>query len=199
MMKKLLVPMFVFGLAGCEKAPVEKLTAAEKALGDARAAEVATYKAAEFAALETQFADAQKEVQAQQEKFALSRDFKKAAELLAAVSTGAEKLTAEAATAKTEATTRATEAHKLAVEEIGKALAAFNATTPEEQTALAEIKTKIDELNAEAERVNGAITGGNALEAETQAKALQQKAVALNVDLAARLEAMKAEGANKPS
>jgi hypothetical protein len=199
MMKKLLVPMFVFGLAGCAKAPTDKITAAERALGDARAAEAAPYNAAEFTALETQFADAQKEVQAQEGKFALSRDFKKAEELLAAVSTGAEKLKADAATAKAEATTRATEAHKLAVEEIGKALAAFSATTPEEQTALAEIKTKIDELNAEAEKVNGAITGGNALEAETQAKALQEKAVALNADLNARLEAMKAEGAKKPS
>ena len=71
-------------LSGCQKAPTEQLSAAQKALEGARAAEADKYAVDELSQAQKSFDDASAEVTAQSNKFFLTRNYSKADQLLKA-------------------------------------------------------------------------------------------------------------------
>lgn len=76
--------MLVVGLllAGCASAPTEQLKAAQQALQAADSAEADVYVADLYRAAQDSLAAAQVEIEAQNARFALSRDYKRAEQLL---------------------------------------------------------------------------------------------------------------------
>ncbi len=69
-------------VAGCGKPPEAETQAAQAAMNDAKAAEAATYAGAELDAAEDTLAAAQAEVEKQNSKFALFRNYKEAARMM---------------------------------------------------------------------------------------------------------------------
>jgi hypothetical protein len=70
-------------VAGCGKPPEAETQAAQAAMNDAKAAEAATYAGAELDAAEDTLAAAQAEVEKQNSKFALFRNYKEAGRMMA--------------------------------------------------------------------------------------------------------------------
>jgi len=109
MKSKLLVISMVLGLglvfAGCASAPTEEINATKAALAAVQTDDVRTYAPESLQAAENELNKALAEVQTQDNKFALSRDYKQASALLKSAKDLAEKAKsdAEANKAKTKA------------------------------------------------------------------------------------------------
>lgn len=69
-------------VAGCGKPPEAEMQAAQTAMNDAKAAEAATYASKDLEAAEDSMAAAQAEIEKQNSKFALFRNYKEAARLM---------------------------------------------------------------------------------------------------------------------
>ena len=69
-------------VAGCAKAPEAEMQAAQTAMNDAKSAEAATYATKEMDAAEDTLAAAQAEIEKQNSKFALFRNYKEATRLM---------------------------------------------------------------------------------------------------------------------
>lgn len=121
---------FLLSLTACASNPEQELAATRQALDAAKAAEADIYAPAEYSAASEVLGSAEAEIAAQDQKFALTRSYSKAKELLnnaksqadAAVSaakTNKEKTRAEAETAQTEAQ-QAVEAAKTALSKAPK-------------------------------------------------------------------------------
>jgi hypothetical protein len=88
----LAVALVLIGLmaAGCGKPPEVEMQSAQTALNDAKTAEAGTYAPTELDAASDSLAAAQAEVEKQNSKFALFRNYKEAARLYSAAQTSAE-------------------------------------------------------------------------------------------------------------
>ena len=87
------VPMLLLS-AACGKAPTEKMTAAEKAVNDARTAGAPKYAPEDFAKLESTLTSAKNEIAEQDAKFGFLRDYEKAEQVLTTAQTEATRVSA---------------------------------------------------------------------------------------------------------
>jgi hypothetical protein len=90
-------------LAGCASAPTEEINATRGALTGAQTDDVRTYAAESLKAAEDELAKAMAEVQAQDDKFALSRDYKPASAMLKSAKDLADKAAGDAQVNKAKA------------------------------------------------------------------------------------------------
>lgn len=140
------------GLGACSSEPAEELAAARAAIDEARAAEAETYAPEQMDEMTQKLRDAEAAVQAENEKFALFRDYEAANSALAEVREGAQEAVQ---TANTEKERVRQEAEQALVE----AEAALNSA----QTALENAprgkgtRADIAALNADLEAVRSAL------------------------------------------
>jgi uncharacterized protein (UPF0332 family) len=159
MKSKLLVISMVLGLglvfAGCASAPTEEINATKAALAAVQTDDVRTYAPESLQAAENELNKALAEVQTQDNKFALSRDYKQASALLKSAKDLAEKAKsdAEANKAKTKADAEAVIASLPGMlDEAKKALA----KAPKGKDTKADIEAMQNDLKLAEEAMNGA-------------------------------------------
>lgn len=90
-------------IAGCKSAPTEEINATKEALSSVRNDDVSTYAPESLKAAEDAMSSALAEVQVQDEKFALTRDYKQSATMLKSAKDLAEKAKTDAQVNKAKA------------------------------------------------------------------------------------------------
>lgn len=190
-MKRLLmfavVPVLLLS-AACAKAPTEKVTAAEKAVNDARTAGAPKYAPEEFAKLESALTNAKNEVAEQDAKFGFLRDYEKAEQVLTATQTEATRVSAETAKRKEEAKVAAIQAQQAADAAV-KAAQNLVAKAPvgKDRAALEAIKADIDGLAISLPDIQKTIDAEDYQAAQAKAKAVQDKGQAVSAELESAL------------
>lgn len=190
-MKRLLmfavVPVLLLS-AACAKAPTEKVTAAEKAVNDARMAGAPKYAPEEFAKLESALTNAKNEVAEQDAKFGFLRDYEKAEQVLTATQTEATRVSAETAKRKEEAKATAVQAQQAADAAV-KAAQGLVARAPvgKDRAALEAIKADIDGLATSLPDIQKTIDAEDYQAAQAKAKAVQDKSQAVSAELESAL------------
>jgi hypothetical protein len=179
----LLAPVFLL-VVGCSKAPSDKLVAAEKAVMEAKLAGADVYVPEDFAKLEGMLNNAKKEIEDQDAKFALFRDYGKTGETLAAVEAEAPKLIEETNKKKEAAKEDAVKAHEAAKNAVKKTQALVaKAPVGKDRAAVEAIKNDARALNAMLNEVQMAMDTGDYLTAQAKAKAVQEKSQALTAEI----------------
>ena len=190
-MKRLLivtiVPVLMIG-AACAKAPTEKVTAAEKAVNDARATGAPKYAPEEFAKLESALTNAKSEVAEQDAKFGFLRDYEKAEQGLTVAQTEAARVSAETAKRKEEAKTGAVQAQQAAQVAVTTAQQLVaKAPVGKDRAALEGIKADIDGLATSLPDIQKTLDAEDYQAAQVKAKAVQDKSQAVSAELESAL------------
>jgi hypothetical protein len=200
-MRQVLVPLALGALfvAGCTQPPSEKLQAAEKAVTDAQQSGAGTYTAEEYAKLEGTLAAAKKEIEEQDGKFALFRDYGKAEQLATSAAAEAERVKMEAGKKKEESKTAALQAQQVAQEAVRSTLALVaKAPVGKDRAALEAIKNDAEALKSSLNQVQMAIDKEDYPAAQTQAKAINDKSSAVSAEIQNAL-AKVGKGKSSPS
>jgi hypothetical protein len=190
-MKRLLmfaiVPVLLLSVA-CAKAPTEKVTAAEKAVNDARTAGAPKYAPEEFAKLESALTNAKNEVAEQDAKFGFLRDYEKAEQVLTATQTEATRVSAETVKRKEEAKAAAVQAQQAAQSAVTTAQGLVaKAPVGKDRAALEAIKADIDGLATSLPDIQKTIDVEDYQAAQAKAKAVQDKSQAVSTELESAL------------
>lgn len=190
-MKRLLmltvVPL-LFLAAACTKAPTEKMTAAEKAVSDARAAGAPKYAPEEFARLESALTNAKNEIAEQDAKFGFLRDYEKAEQGLTTTQTEATRVSAETAKRKEEVKAGAVQAQHAAQAAVTTAQdLVAKAPVGKDRAALEAIKADIDGLVTSLPDIQKALDAEDYQAAHAKAKAVQEKSQSVSAELESAL------------
>lgn len=179
-------------ISGCAKSPVDQLRAAEQAVADARTSEAGTYAAEDFAKLEGQLTLLKKEIDTQDEKFSLLRDYGKAEQLAATLASDAQKVVQTSTTKKQEAQAAAARALQAAQEAISttKNLAA-KAPIGKDRAAFEAIKHDAEALSLSLQEAQKALEQGDYLDAQYRAKAIADKAQSVSDEIEHALAKVK--------
>ena len=182
-----IVPVLMIG-AACAKAPTEKVTAAEKAVNDARATGAPKYAPEEFAKLESALTNAKSEVAEQDAKFGFLRDYEKAEQGLTVAQTEATRVSAETAKRKEEAKTGAVQAQQAAQVAVTTAQQLVaKAPVGKDRAALEAIKADIDGLATSLPDIQKTLDAEDYQAAQVKAKAVQDKSQAVSAELESAL------------
>ena len=180
-------------VVGCAKPPTDKVTAAEKAVADARDSGAQQYMPEDFAKLESLLASAKSEIAVQENKMAFLRDYGKGEQTLATIPTEAARVATESGKKKEEAKNAALQAQqtaqaavKAAQELIGQAPAG------KDRAALEAVKSDVDGVNTSLGEVQAAIDKGDYQAAQSKAKAIQDKAQALATEIQTAIDKVNA-------
>lgn len=186
---RMLVPLVVvvalMFVAGCAKAPQAEMDAAKAAVEAAKTAEADRYVADQFNAAKDSLDAALAEIDQQNAKFALTRNYDKAAQLLQSAIATANAAAAAVAASKEQVRVEATDlitALGTAVTET-KALMAKAPKGKEGKAALEAIGADLAAVEASAADANTALTGGDFMTARDKAKAAFDKVNALKDEL----------------
>ena len=192
------ISLLIAGVAllsvGCSQKPAEAVNGAKSALAAAQTAEAADYAPGAFAAAQSADAALAAELKAQDEKFALTRSYTKAAELAAAAKSAADAAAAQAVTGKEQAKAEAAglatglrasiETAKLALAKapVGKGSAAD----------LAAMKSDVAGVETSLADIDGAIAAGRYKDAKLKAEAAGATLQKVVADVQAAIAAKKA-------
>lgn len=181
-------------IAGCAKPPTEQVDAARGLVDQARAAGAETYASDQWQAAQEAMNAVQAELDVQAGKLALVRSYRHTSELIAGAEEAA-KAAQQAAVEGKEAARQAAEAELLATEEslthaseLIETLAACKRAPKGFSADLEQLRGNLDALNAEVAGIDEAIAGESYLQAETDARALGEKAATLVADLTSARE-----------
>lgn len=180
------LPIFVLvllavGLVACQEAPTQQLTLAEQSLAAAETAEASTYASEELATAGSALELAKAEVEAQNEKLALFRNYEEAGRLIAAAEdqaqaaetaaiAGKEKARNEAEASLAAATTSYAEAETLLAE-----LSVCPVRPKGSGADLAVMQGRLDGLKSESQSIQTALQSGQYTTARTQAEAFRSQ------------------------
>jgi len=179
----MVVPVLLLA-AACTKAPTEKVTAAEKAVNDARAAGAPKYAPEEFAKLESALTNAKNEVAEQDAKFGFLRDYEKAEQVLTTTQTEATRVAAETAKRKEEVKTGAVQAQQAAQAAVAAAQdLVAKAPVGKDRAALEAIKADIDGLATSLPDIQKTLDAEDYQAAQAKARAVQEKSQAVSAEL----------------
>jgi hypothetical protein len=189
-MKNLLKTVFAFAIAGlffasCAKAPEVELASAKTAVETVKASEAERYVPAEFKALQDSLNVAMLEIETQNAKFSLFRNYKKATASLLAVTSMSETVKQNAETRKEEVKNQAQQALAEAtalVTEV-KDLLASAPKGKEGKEALEAIQGDVVLVESFLAEVSTLINSGDYLTAVDKVKAASEKAAALKTEL----------------
>ena len=171
-------------LVGCSKAPTEKVSAAEQAVNDARAAGAPKYLPDEFAKLESSLMNAKQEIAEQDSKFGLMRDYEKAEQMLVSTQAEAGRLTAETGKKKDEAKAAAIQAQQAAQAAVKNAQELVaKAPVGKDRAAVEAIKADVEGLTSSLPEVQKAIDAQDYQAAQANAKAIQDKSQAVSAEI----------------
>lgn len=189
-MKNLLKTVFAFAIAGlffasCSKAPEVELASAKTAVETVKTSEAERYVPAEFKALQDSLNVAMLEIETQNAKFSLFRNYKKATASLLAVTSMSETVKQNAETRKEEVKNQAQQALAEAtalVTEV-KDLLASAPKGKEGKEALEAIQGDVVLVESFLAEVSTLINSGDYLTAVDKVKAASEKAAALKTEL----------------
>jgi hypothetical protein len=172
-------------MAGCAKAPQEKVDAAKTGVEAARTAEADRYNADLFNAAQDSLNAAMAEIEAQNSKFALTRNYDRAsAQLESAIANATaaqEGVAAKKEKIKTEAQTLLTSA-QTTLDEVKK-LMARAPRGKEGREVLEQMQTEVSGVEASMAEANNALTSGDFIGARDKAKAASDKLASLKQEL----------------
>lgn len=179
----------MLALMGCAKPPETEMAAAQNALDEASASEAAKYAASEWTKAQSALNAAQNEVDAQNARFALFRDYEKAQMLLADATDQAQKTREAAVAGKEQARQEAQAAHDAAVARVeqarslltelegcGRGVKGFTAD-------LAALQGSLDGLMAEMPAIETSLASEDFSAATSRGTALEGQAGTLLSDL----------------
>lgn len=184
-----------FAAAGCSKLPQEAVPAVETALSAAETADAATYAPEAFNRARESFAQAQAEVEAQNGKFALTRKYGTAVELL-------DKAAGEARAAQEAAVAGKEQARIDAVAAADAGSAALEAArtllaqAPSGKNTKAELDAMQQELTALQSTLEEALAAAAAedyLDAKVKADVVTAQATAIGADIRSAIEKVNAK------
>ncbi|HSE57831.1 MAG TPA: hypothetical protein VLA99_03935 [Nitrospiraceae bacterium] len=177
---------------GCANPPVDQIQTAERAVADARAAEAGKYAAEDLAKLEGQLTLLKKELDTQNEKFSLLRDYGKAEQLAATLTAEAQKLVQTSTAKKQEAQEAAARAIQAAQEAISSAQSLVaKAPIGKDRAAFEAIKHDAEALSLSLQEAQKALEQGEYLDAQYRAKAISDKAQSVSDEIERALAKVK--------
>lgn len=191
--------VMLFILAGCAKQPTMEMDSAKKAGEEAKAAGSERYLPEDTKKVDDSLTAALDEVKAQDEKFALFRNYEKAKQMLAQAKANAEKVKADTAAKKEEAKKNAIaglEAAKAAIEE-SKALLAKAPMGKGAKADIEAMKGDIKGLEDSLPELQGLIDKEDYLTAIDKAKVIKEKAEGVSSQVKAAMEKVKAKKGGK--
>jgi len=170
--------LVLFILAGCAKQPAGDMSAAQKALEDLKATGAEKYIPEDTKKLDDGLAAALNEIKAQDSKFALSRNYDKAKQMLAQVKADAEKVKVDIAAKKEEAKKNALAGQQAAIASIkgAKALLAKAPKGKGTRADIAALKGDIKGLEDSVPEFQQLIDKEDYAVAIDKAKAIKEKA-----------------------
>jgi hypothetical protein len=189
MLKKINVALALSALAllaACAKAPQQSIDGANAALESARNAEAAEYAPAAWQLAQDAHTAAMNEVNAQNEKFALTRSYDTATQLLDKATQAANAAATEAATAKEE-TKKRVEALLTETQAAVDAASAALASAPKGKGTEADLmamKAELDTMTAGLATARESAAAGKYAAAETSLKSILEQANAISADIA---------------
>jgi hypothetical protein len=194
----------VLGLAallvtGCAKPPAESMEAAQKAMKEAQESGASKYSAEDYAKLEGTVAALKKEVEDQDGKFALFRDYGKAEQLAASAKADGERVKNEAVKKKEEAKAAALQAQQVAQEAV-KATQDLVDKAPvgKDRAAVEAIKNDAQALKSLLNQVQLSLDKEDYPAAQAQAKAINDMSQAISGEIQQAL-AKIGKGKSSPS
>jgi len=202
---KRLLRYFTFGvlvtfvLAGCAKQPTEDISAAQKAIEDAKAAGSAKYTPEDAKKLDDSLTAAMNEIKAQDGKFALTRSYDKAKQMLAQAKADAEKVKTEIPAKKEEAKKNAVdgqEAAKAALKE-AKALLAKAPMGKGTRADIAALKGDIKGIEDGLPELQQLIDKEDYVVATDKAKAIKEKADGVSNQIKEAMQKVKGKKAGE--
>lgn len=170
--------LVLFILAGCAKQPTEDISAAQKAVEDLKATGAEKYIPEDTKKVDDSLAAALNEIKTQDGKFALSRNYDKAKQMLAQVKADAEKVKVDIAAKKEQAKKNALAGQQAAKASIKEAKALL-AKAPRGKGARADIaalKGDVKGLEDSSPELQQLIDKEEYAVAIDKAKAIQEKA-----------------------
>lgn len=178
--------------SGCARAPVDQIHTAEQAVADARAAEAAKYATEDFVKLEGQLGLLKKELETQDEKFSLIRDYGKAEQLAATLTSEAQQLIRSSIAKKQEAQEAAARGLQAAQEAISTAQGLVaKAPVGKDRPAFEAIKHDAEALSLSLQEAQKVLEQGDFLDAQYRAKAIADKARSLSEEIESALAKVK--------
>lgn len=186
MKKQLLVVLStLLVLIGCASKPDQELTAAQSALDQAKAAEAETYAGADYQTATDTLKSAQAEMAAQDEKFALTRSYEKAKQLLADAKSEAEAAASAAAANKEKVKAEAEAGQTAAQQAIDGAKTAL-AKAPKGKGTKADLEALQGDLTAAETsfgEVQTAFQNGQYMDAKNGFEAVKTKAESITSEV----------------
>ncbi len=199
-LKYLTYGLFVMAiLAGCAKQPTEDISAAQKAVEDAKASGDAKYMPEDAKKIDDSLAAAMNEIKAQDGKFALTRSYDKAKQMLAQVKADAEKAKAAVPAKKEEAKNNAVTAQEAAKTSVKEAKALL-AKAPMGKGARADIealKGDVKGLEDSVPELQQLIDQEDYVVAADKAKAIKEKADGVSNQIKEAMEKVKGKKGGK--
>jgi hypothetical protein len=180
-------------MAGCASAPTEEINATKAAVAAAQTDDVRTYAPESLKAAEDSMSKALAEVQTQDGKFGLSRDYKPASTMLKSAKDLAEKAKSDAQANKAKAKSDAESALAALpqmIEEAKKTLA----KAPKGKDTKADLEAMQNDLKLAEESMNEAkasMSGEKYMDALTKANSAKEKASTVIIQVRAAQEKMK--------
>jgi soluble cytochrome b562 len=203
-MKRLFPCSFVIALlilSGCAQPPTVELSAAQKAIDDAHAAQADMYAAAEFGAAQKALTDARTEITNQDKNFVLTRNYTGATNLLKDVETKAQAAQAaakgnkEKAKSEVEALIQETTASlEAAKTDLDKAPKSKNA-----KAELDSLKTDLDTLSTKLDQAKAVANSGDYLQAKASLTEVKQRVTDIAAERQHAAEKTPAKGKTKVS
>lgn len=191
-MGALLLVLGIFGLAltGCGKPPEVEMQAAQTAMNDAKGAEAATYATKELDAATDSLAAAQAEIEKQNAKFALMRNYKESARMMAVAKGAAENAKQAAAVNKEKARVEAEDLYTRlsAAVDSTRALTEHAPRDKEGKKVMEMIMTDLDAVAQTLPEVRAAIDKQDYRGAAQLANASLQKAESLRAEMQSAID-----------
>jgi hypothetical protein len=200
-MKKTLVVLslaisIVLLLAGCASAPTAEVTATKAAVTEAQTDDVQTYAPDSLVAAQDQLNKATAEIQTQDNKFFLSRDYKQATEMLKSAKDLAEKAKADAQTSKMKAKSDAEALLASLPQQMDEAKKAL-AKAPRGKDTKADLEAMQNDLKVAEESIteaNTSMTGEKYKDALAKATSAKEKITSVVDQVKAAQEKAKGKG-----
>lgn len=184
-LKQISVLAMVTLLLACAQRPEDEVEAARQALEEARTAEAPVYAPEEFEAAEENLREAEAEIAAQDDGFALNRSYDRASELLAQARTAAEEAASAATIRKEETSSQAEVALQEAEQSIESAAEALSGA-PRGKGSAADVEAlevNLERSRSSLDQARQLFQDGNFMDAFNEARTAQSRAETISSEV----------------
>jgi len=201
-MKRLFPCSFVIALlilSGCAQPPTVELSAAQKAIDDAHAAQADKYAAAEFGAAQKALTDARTEITNQDKNFVLTRNYTTATNVLKDVATKAQAAQAAAKENKEKAKSEVEALIQETTASLEAAKTDLDKAPKSKNTELDSLKADLDTLSTKLDQAKAVANSGDYLQAKASLTEVKQRVTDIAAERQHAAEKTPAKGKTKVS